>query len=118
MHIEEHGDATCEGACLRGWDTNGIGAEEMEIGALYDTRHWLDGRTGQVGSRPPLGELSLLPEELLPRGALDLAGSGCTLRWQRLSEAAEQDRACRSHIGAGHELCENRQTTRHANDST
>ena len=45
----------------------------MEIGELHDSRHWLDGWTGQDGSRPPFGELSLLPEELLPRGALDHA---------------------------------------------
>ena len=73
VHIEEHGDATYEGTYLHGWDTDGIDAEEMEIGELYDSRHWLDGWTGQDGSRPPFGELSLLPEELLPRGALDHA---------------------------------------------
>ena len=71
VHIEEHGDATYEGDYLHGWDTDGIDAEDMEIGDLYDSRHWLDGWTGQDGSRPPFGELSLLPEELLPRGALD-----------------------------------------------
>ena len=73
VHIEEHGDATYEGDYLHGWDTDGIDAEDMEIGDLYDSRHWLDGWTGQDGSRPPFGELSLLPEELLPRGALDHA---------------------------------------------
>ena len=49
----------------------GIDAEDMEIGELHDSRHWLDGWTRQDGSQPPFGELSLLPEELLPRGALD-----------------------------------------------
>ena len=73
VHIEEHGDATYEGKYLHGWDTDGIDAEEMEIGELDDSRHWLDGWAGQDGSRPPFGELSLLPEELLPRGALDHA---------------------------------------------
>ena len=73
VHIEEHGDATYEGDYLHGWDTDGIDAEEMEIGELHDSRHWLDGWTGQDGSRPPFGELSLLPGELLPRGAFDHA---------------------------------------------
>ena len=71
VHIEEHGDATYEGDYLHGWDTDGIDAEEMEIGELHDSRHWLDGWTRQDGSQPPFGELSLLSEELLPRGALD-----------------------------------------------
>ena len=84
VHIEEHGDATYDGAYLHGWDTNGIGAEEMEIGELYDSRHWLDGWTGQDGSRPPFGEIELLPEELLPRGALDDAEPD----EQRLHEAS------------------------------
>ena len=73
VHIEEHGDATYEGDYLHGWDTDGIDAEDMEFGELHDSRRWLDGWTGQDGSRPPFGELSLLPEELLPRGALDHA---------------------------------------------
>ncbi len=71
VHIEEHGDATYGGDYLHGWDTDGIDAEDMEIGELHDSRHWLAGWTGQDGSQPPFGELSLLPEELLPRGALD-----------------------------------------------
>ena len=71
VHIEEHGDATFEGDYLDGWDTDGIDAEDMEIGELHDSRHWLDGWVSQNGSQPPFGELSLLPEELLPRGALD-----------------------------------------------
>ena len=73
VHIEEHGDATYEGDYLHGWDTDGIDAEDMEFGELHDSRRWLDGWTGQDGSRPPFGELSLLPGELLPRGALDHA---------------------------------------------
>ena len=71
VHIEEHGDATYDGDYLHGWDTDGIDAEEMEFGELHDSRHWLDGWTRQDGSQPPFGELSLLSEELLPRGALD-----------------------------------------------
>ena len=71
VHIEEHGDATFEGDYLDGWDTDGIDAEDMEIGELHDSRHWLDGWVSQDGNQPPFGELSLLPEELLPRGALD-----------------------------------------------
>ena len=71
VHIEEHGDATYEGDYLHGWDTDGIDAEDMEFGEIHDSRHWLDGWAGQDGSRPPFGELSLLPEELLPPGALD-----------------------------------------------
>ena len=71
VHIEEHGDATYEGDYLHGWDTDGIDAEDMEIGELHDSRHWLAGWVSQDGDQPPFGELSLLPEELLPRGALD-----------------------------------------------
>ena len=84
VHIEEHGEATYEGAYLHGWDTNGLGAEEMEIGELYDSRNWLAGWTVQDGGQPPFGELSLLPEELLPRGALDDAEPD----EQRLHEAS------------------------------
>ena len=73
VHIEEHGDATYEGDYLHGWDTDGIDAEDMEIGELHDSRHWLAGWVSQDGDQPPFGELSLLPEELLPRGALDEA---------------------------------------------
>ena len=73
VHIEEHGDATYDGDYLHGWDTDGIDAEDMEIGELHDSRHWLAGWVSQDGDQPPFGELSLLPEELLPRGALDEA---------------------------------------------
>ena len=73
VHIEEHGDATYEGDYLHGWDTDGIDADDMEIGELHDSRHWLAGWVSQDGDQPPFGELSLLPEELLPRGALDEA---------------------------------------------
>lgn len=71
VHIEEHGDATYGGDYLHGWDTDGIDAEDMEIGELYDSRRWLDGWVSPDGTHPSFGELSLLPEELLPRGALD-----------------------------------------------
>ena len=71
VHIEEHGDATYGGDYLHGWDTDGIDAEDMEIGELHDSRNWLAGWVSQDGDQPPFGELSLLPEELLPRGALD-----------------------------------------------
>ena len=71
VHIEEHGDATYEGDYVDGWGWNEASADDMEIGELHDSRHWLDGWVGRDGSRPPFGELALLPEELLPRGALD-----------------------------------------------
>ena len=45
----------------------------MEIEELYDSRRWLDGWAGRSGARPQLGELRLLPGELLARGALDHA---------------------------------------------
>ncbi len=71
VHIEEHGDATYEGDYVDGWGWNEASADDMEIGELHDNRHWLDGWVGRDGSQPPFGELALLPEELLPRGALD-----------------------------------------------
>ena len=43
----------------------------MEIGDLYDSRHWLDSWIGADGSCPTFDEIPLLPEELLPTGALD-----------------------------------------------
>ena len=73
VHIEEHGDATYRGDYVHSWSWNEGDVEDMEIEELYDSRRWLDGWVGRGGARPQLGELRLLPGELLPRGALDHA---------------------------------------------
>ncbi len=73
VHIEEHGDAMYGDEYVHGlgWDQDEEDAEGMEIGELYDSRHWLDGWVARDGVRPGLGEISLLPGELMPRGGLD-----------------------------------------------
>ena len=73
VHIQEHGDATYRGDYVQSWSWNEGDVEDMEIEELYDSRRWLDGWAGPSGARPQLGELRLLPGELLPRGALDHA---------------------------------------------
>ena len=73
VHIQEHGDATYRGDYVQSWSWNEGDVEDMEIEELYDSRRWLDGWAGRSGARPQLGELRLLPGELLPRGALDHA---------------------------------------------
>ena len=73
VHVEEHGDATYRGEYVHGWDWNEDNVEDMEIEELYDSRRWLDGWAGRGGTRPRLGELRLMPGELLPRGALEHA---------------------------------------------
>ncbi len=73
VHIEEEGDAMYGDEHVHGpgwdWDEESMG--EMEIGELFDSRHWLDGWAARNGARPELGEVALKPGELLPRGALD-----------------------------------------------
>ena len=73
VHIEEHGDAMYGDEYVHGWDWDEGDEEHMEIGELFDSRHWLDGWADRDGARPRLGEVELLPGELLPRGALDHA---------------------------------------------
>ena len=68
VHIEQYGGADYDdGDC--GWD--GEGEEGWEMGDVTDSREWLDGWARPDGRRPRLGEVELLPGELLPRGALD-----------------------------------------------
>ena len=70
VHIEEEGSALfADGDYVGDWPETDI--EAMEIGDLYSSRHWLDGWIGADGSRPPFDAIPLLPEELLPAGALD-----------------------------------------------
>lgn len=71
VHIEEHGEAMYGKEYRPGWYRDEEDAEDMEMGELYDSRHWLDGWVGLNGTRPPFGEIGLKPGELLPRGALD-----------------------------------------------
>ena len=73
VHIEEEGEAMYGDDFVHdlGWDGDEESAAEMEIGELYDSRHWLDDWTARDGARPELGEVALKPGELLPGGALD-----------------------------------------------
>ena len=69
VHIEQYGGADYTG---RGWDWgDGEDEDEWEMGDVVDSREWLDGWARPDGGRPRLGEVELLPGELLPRGALD-----------------------------------------------
>ena len=69
VHIEQYGGADYT---VRGWGgRDGEDEEEWEMGDIVDSREWLDGWARPDGRRPPLGEVELLPGELLPRGALD-----------------------------------------------
>ena len=82
VHIEQYGGADYTG---RGWDWgDGEDEEEWEMGDVVDSREWLDGWARPDGRRPPLGEVELLPGELLPRDALDDA----TPDEQRVHEAS------------------------------
>jgi len=73
VHIEEQGDAVYGDGYgySPGWEPGEDDVEGMEIGELFDSRHWLDGWTAADGRRPSFGEIGLMPGELLPRGALD-----------------------------------------------
>ena len=71
VHIEEHGDAMYGEDYRRGWQRYEEDATDVEMGELFDSRHWLDGWAGPNGTRPRFGEVGLKPGELLPRGALD-----------------------------------------------
>ena len=82
VHIEQSGGADYTG---RGWVWgDGEDEEEWEMGDVVDSREWLDGWARPDGRRPRLGEVELLPGELLPRGALDDA----TPDEQRVHEAS------------------------------
>ena len=72
VHIEETGNAMySDDDYVMSWHWRESDIEAMEIGDLYDSRHWLDSWIGADGSCPPFDEIPLLPEELLPTGALD-----------------------------------------------
>ena len=72
VHIEESGNAMyADGDYVTSWHWRETDIEAMEIGDIYSSRHWLDSWIGADGSRPPFDEIPLLPEELLPTGALD-----------------------------------------------
>ena len=81
VHIEEQGDAMYGDEYVHGlgWDRDEESVEDMEIGELFDSRHWLDGWAAGDGARPELGEVPLMAGELLPRGALD--GAAPDQRW-------------------------------------
>ena len=71
LHIEEHGEAMYGYEYRHRRYRDEDDPEDMEMGELYDSRHWLDGWAGPDGTRPRFGEVGLMPGELLPRGALD-----------------------------------------------
>ena len=53
VHIEEHGDAMYGEDYRHGWyrdEEDAEDAEDMEMGELYDSRHWLDGWAGSDGA--------------------------------------------------------------------
>ena len=68
VHIEQYGGADLDDGDW-GWD--GEVDDAWEMGDVDDSREWLDGWARPDGRRPPMGEVELLPGELLPRGALD-----------------------------------------------
>lgn len=85
VHIEEHGNAQFpDGEYVDSWNWRESEADEMEIGELYESRHWLDGWVDTDGSRPTFDEIPLLESELLPAGALE----GAAPDEQRVHEAS------------------------------
>ena len=70
LHLEEWGAASYSGE-FTGWGWDASDDDDMEMEEVEDYRQWLDGWVGPHGDRPPFGEIDLLPEERLPRGALD-----------------------------------------------
>ena len=85
VHIEEWGDAQYEdGEYVDSWDWREPDADEMEIGELFESRHWLDGWIDADGTRPSFDEIPLLAAELLPADALD----GAEPDEQRVHEAS------------------------------
>ena len=72
VHVREEGEASYSGGgYVESWHWREPDVADMEIVALYSSRHWLDGWIGADGGRPAVDEIPLLPEELLPAGALD-----------------------------------------------
>ncbi len=70
MHIEDYGAAEFAGS-PDGWGWDEADDGDWEMGDVGDCRQWLDGWVDPAGGEPPFGEVELLPEELLPRRALD-----------------------------------------------
>ena len=73
VHFEEEGAAVYGDDYVHDldWGPDEDDVEGMEIGDLFDSRHWLDGWAARDGGRPALGKIELMPGELLPHGALD-----------------------------------------------
>ena len=98
VHIEESGNAMySDGDYVMSWDWRESDIEAMEIGDLYDSRHWLDGWIGADGSRPPFDEIPLLPEELASNGG---AGRGGTRRAARARSVRQRRRGSRAELSA------------------
>lgn len=74
VHVVEEGEANyASGGYVESRHWREPDVADMEIAALYSSRQWLDGWIGPGGERPPFDQIPLLPEELLPAGALDNA---------------------------------------------
>ena len=71
LHVRVHGDARLGEDYVDSWSPDDAEVDDMEIDEVYDSSHWIDGWVAPNGDRPPLGEVPLLPGELLPRDALD-----------------------------------------------
>ena len=81
VHIEQYGAAAYLGY---DWDPDDVDIDDDVELEEVDDRQWLDGWVDPDGGEPPFGEVELLPEELLPRGALD----GVPPDEQRVQEAS------------------------------
>ncbi len=68
VHIEEEGTLREE---VEGWEWRHNDPENLAMDEVLDGRHWLNGWVAPDGDRPPFGEMSLNPGEVLPEGALD-----------------------------------------------
>lgn len=72
VHVREEGEASyADDGYVESWHWREPDVADMEIAELHSSRHWLDGWIGPGGDRPPVEEIPLLPDELLPPGALD-----------------------------------------------
>ena len=69
LHLEEWGAASYAGG-FAGWGWDEPDDDDLQMEEVEDYRQWLDGWVGPDGDHPPFGEIPLLPEERLPRGAL------------------------------------------------
>ena len=85
VHIRETGDVTGEVPYFdRRHGPHDVDMDDLEMREVYESEKWLDGWTGPDGAETPFDRIPLLPDELLPHGALDDAKPD----EQRLHEAS------------------------------